>query len=139
MLQLWHVAIPVSNLERSVEFYTQHLGFRLLGYDEYASKKQAFVELGEGGVNLELFEPKVNVEQVLMSRPDHLAFEVEDMEQFRNHLTKCNAKAPHFDTYDTGMKCLKLSDPDGIPIEIFQGRKIYETYLKEMTHGPHIA
>ena len=47
---IWHIAIPVDDLDKSTDFYCKQLGFKLIGYDEYPSKKQAFIVTKENGM-----------------------------------------------------------------------------------------
>jgi len=127
---MWHVAIPVEDLQRSVNFYCKVLGFSLLGYDEYSSKKQAFVEVTKGGINLELFEPKTDKDSRLSRKPDHLAFEVHNMEEFYQNLKNQFIDSSKVSVSEDGMKCMSLKDPDGMPIEFFEGRHLYEEYIR---------
>jgi hypothetical protein len=108
-----------------------------MGRDEYTTKKQAFVSVEDEGFAIELFEPKQNKEEKLMSKPDHLAFEVEDLTGFRDQLIKRRPEmeTPAIERYDNGVQCLGLKDPDGMPIEFFHGRKIYDAFLAEQPEG----
>lgn len=134
-IKIWHVAIPVSDLDQAVRFYCSFLGFDLLGYDDYPTKRQAFVSVESGGFNIELFEPKEDQAQKLKFKPDHLAFEVEDINAFRTDLLARahGREIPQLIEFDNGVKCLELKDPDGLSVELFQGRRIYEAYLAERT------
>jgi catechol 2,3-dioxygenase-like lactoylglutathione lyase family enzyme len=130
-LDIWHVATPVSNLAKSEAFYINSLGFVLVGRDEYPSKKQTFVAVRPGGFTIELFERlgKHAAEPAL--RPDHLAFECEDIDAFRAQLIASGAvEVPEIETFDNGVRYLGLNDPDGVYIEFFQGRKIYEASIR---------
>lgn len=130
-LDIWHVAIPVSNLARSEAFYIDCLGFTLVGRDEYPSKKQAFVAVRPGGFTIELFERlgKHSGEPAL--RPDHLAFECENIDAFRDRLLAAGLDdVPEVETFDNGVRYLGLNDPDNVYIEFFQGRKIYEASIR---------
>jgi glyoxylase I family protein len=127
---LWHIAIPVNNLQNSVEFYRDALGFKLLGCDEYSDKRQAFIEITDGGINLELFEPIKDREERLRRRPDHLAFEAQNIEELRALLsTRQIDSISEISIFESGMKYMGLKDPNGIPIEFFEGRHLYEEYL----------
>lgn len=126
-LDIWHVAIPVKNLDKSVTFYHKILGLKLIGYDEYPSKKQAFVATKEGGFTIELFEPKGTAASKPFHQPDHLAFECKDINQFRENLLRNGfTSVPEIETFDNGVKYIGLEDPNGVNIEFFEGRSIYE-------------
>ncbi len=120
---IWHIAIPVADLDASVKFYTS-LGLSLVGTDEYPSKKQAFVATRPGGFNIELFQPKTNGSDRRL--PDHLAFDCDDLSAFRDSISAKFEGLPSIEEFDNGVKYLGLKDPDGVSIEFFEGRKIYE-------------
>jgi len=122
---IWHVAIPVNDLNRSVKFYCDTLGFVLIGFDEYPSKKQAFIAVRKGAFTIELFEPKPR--QKNPKYPDHLAFECPNLNEYREKLLRNNlTDIPQIEIFDNGVQYLGLQDPDGITLEFFQGRHIYE-------------
>ncbi len=134
---IWHVAIPVADLEKSVTFYCSSLGFKLMGRDEYPSKKQALISVEEGGFAIELFEPTQNKEEKVGSKPDHLAFEVDDLVRFRTYLVEMQriTGVPEIESFDNGVKCFGLKDSDGMSIEFFQGRAFYEAFLASQPKG----
>lgn len=119
---LWHVAIPVSDVERSVAFWCGRLGFALLGRAEYEDKRQAFVGVQPGGFVVEIFEPLGEAAEKQPKRPDHLAFECEDIEAFRVSVRVTEPVR----TFENGVRFLRVADPDGVELEFFQGRAIFE-------------
>jgi len=121
-IDLWHVAIPVSDLARSVAFWCGRLGFSLLGRAEYEDKRQAFVGMRPGGFVVELFEPLGEAAERQPKRPDHIAFECEDIEGFRTAIEESEPVR----TFDNGVRYLRVADPDGVELEFFQGRAIFE-------------
>jgi catechol 2,3-dioxygenase-like lactoylglutathione lyase family enzyme len=126
-LDIWHVAIPVRNLGLSVEFYREKLGLNLTGYDEYPSKKQAFVCTKSNGFSIELFEPLGEALNDPRKLPDHIAFEINDLARYREQLVERGlASVGEVVTFDNGVKHIGLQDPDGVTIDLFQGRRIYE-------------
>lgn len=141
-ISLWHVAIPVANLDESVSFYCHRLGFQLNGFDEYPDKKQAFIAVGDEGFNLELFEPKIKDREILGRKPDHLAFEVENLRSFRERLIQPGfSQLPEIEEFENGILHFKLSDPDGLTVQFFEGRRIYDEFLLSrrgaIDGGPH--
>jgi catechol 2,3-dioxygenase-like lactoylglutathione lyase family enzyme len=136
-VSIWHVAIPVTNLEAAIAFYCDGLGFNLLGRDEYPSKRQAFVSVEEEGFAIELFQPKNDDPTSVSRKPDHLAFEVDNLESFRVELLerKTVTHVPEVERYDNGVQYLGMKDPDGMSIEFFQGRKIYDAFLASQSEG----
>ena len=128
-IDIWHIAIPVADLERSVSFYCQNLGFELAGRDQYPTMKQAFVSLGKGGFTLELFVP-LGEEAVKPRRlPDHLAFECGNIEDYRERVISTGFRVPEVATFPGGMKHFELRDPDGVKLDFFQGRIGYDIFI----------
>lgn len=124
---VWHVAIPVADLERSLAFYLD-LGFALAGRDEYSSTRQAFVRTRPGGFTIELFQPEKRPSKA--RRPDHLAFECEDVVAYRKRLEARGLRPPRIETYDNGVRTFSIADPEGVRLDFFQGRAIYERSLR---------
>ena len=125
---IWHVALSVKDLEKSMEFYCQKMGFELLGLDEQESKKQAFVEIQKGGFTLELFQLKDPVSQAKL--PDHIAFNCKDLKKYREYLIANGLQPPEILDFDNGVSQLRLKDPDGVELEVFQGREIYDESIR---------
>ena len=114
-LDIWHVAIPVKDLNKSVTFYHKILGLKLIGYDQYPSKKQAFVATKEGGFTIELFEPRGTATSKPIRLPDHLAFECRDIKKFQKDLVRNGlTSVPEIETFDNGVRYIGLEDPDGV-------------------------
>lgn len=129
-VKIWHIAIPVRNLDTSVEFYRKALGFQVIGFDEYSTKKQAFIELGRGGFTLELFQPKQS--DFVFRHPDHLAFECLDLRATREQILQNGLlNVDQVEDFENGLLYLSLTDPDDIKLELFQGREIYENSIRE--------
>ncbi|MCS7059547.1 MAG: VOC family protein [Anaerolineae bacterium] len=138
-----HTSFSVSNLERSLSFYTNVLGFKLLWQREITNQyfrdivgipdcvvKAAHLAIPNSSHKLELFEyaaprgtpavPKVN-----QPGSAHLSLYVDDLPaayeelrakgvQFRSPPIEIDAGA------NKGGWALYLLDPDGIPVELFQ-------------------
>ena len=128
-IDIWHLAIPVADLERSVSFYCQNLGFELAGRDHYPTMKQAFVSLGKGGFTLELFVPLGEEADKPRRLPDHLAFECSNIEDYRERVVSTGLRVPEIATFAGGMKHFELCDPDGVKLDFFQGRVGYDTFI----------
>jgi catechol 2,3-dioxygenase-like lactoylglutathione lyase family enzyme len=128
-IEIWHIAIPVADLERSVSFYCQNLGFDLAGRDQYPAMKQAFVSLGKGGFTLELFVPLGEAALDPRRHPDHLAFECGNIEDYREKVIATGLRVSEIETFPGGMKHFELRDPDGVKLDFFQGRVGYDTFI----------
>ena len=129
LIDIWHVAFPVIDLERSVSFYCGHLGFELVCRDEDATMRQAFVSLGPRGFTIELFVPLGDEAAKPRRVPDHLAFEAADLDAYREHVTASGLPAPEVEVFPGGMKHFALTDPDGLRLDFFQGREGFERFM----------
>jgi hypothetical protein len=131
--------MPVSNLIRSVSFYRDTLGFFLIGYDEQPNMQQAFVCVKPGAFTLELIQWRDQVKRATATgRPDHLAFECRAIEGIHARLaahpemTAGKSPAlPELQVFPSGLKHLSLYDPDGLKLDFFEGRQIYDEWLSK--------
>lgn len=128
MLQLQnihHIAIICSDYAVSKKFYTEVLGFRVLGEYYRAGRKSYKLDLALGDrYMIELFSFPDPPQRV--SRPEarglrHLAFSVIDMDAAVATLTMHNVTAEpiRIDEF-TGKRFTFFSDPDGLPLELYE-------------------
>ncbi len=124
-----HIGIMVNDMHRSVEFYTNVLGFlisRKIEMDEFSA---VFVE--KDGSKIELMEyrgknvPKRSkgIELKIGSIPlnDHISFSVEDIEDTVIELKKKGIKLELEPMQlESGMKLASFKDPDGVLIELVE-------------------
>ena len=126
-----HVGISVSDMDRSLKWYGEVLGFRDVVKDFYAPPLGAricFVR-GCGGFELELFQydqPKAIPADRLKPNSDlqtigtkHAAFEVKDMAALKTHFLSCGVDIAHEVTMD-GEAVMFVRDPDGVLLEFIQ-------------------
>jgi glyoxylase I family protein len=122
---LHHVAIIVSDYDRSKAFYTETLGLAVLA-ETYREARQSWkldVALPDGG-QLEIFTfPNAP------DRPDrpeaqglrHLAFQVDDVVGVKTWLeAKGVAVEPVRVDELTGKRFTFFADPDGLPLELYE-------------------
>lgn len=69
---VWHIGVPVRNLEKSLRFYVTGLGFEFLGYYE---KTMAFVRPPGKAFTIELMELDEKEGTGFEKKPHHIAFE----------------------------------------------------------------
>ena len=121
---LHHVALIVSQYERSKAFYTQVLGCSIVAEEYRAARDSWKLDLAvPGGGHLELFsfpEPPPRV-----SRPEacglrHLAISVQSVPAARRYLQAqaVDCEEIRWDEA-TGKVFFFFSDPDGLPLEIY--------------------
>ncbi|MEO5884562.1 MAG: VOC family protein [Candidatus Limnocylindrales bacterium] len=149
-----HMGLQVADLDRSVAFYRDVLGFtvlfawnpqadyirELVGYPE-ADIHAAILRLPETEVVLELLEYR-NVERTPVdtrtANPGtaHIAFFVDDLDTLYADLVARGVRsvsAPVTPTIgpNEGGRAVYLIDPDGIRVELIQTRRSFADYAQE--------
>ncbi|MGN0002240.1 MAG: VOC family protein [Sphingobacterium composti] len=120
-----HIALIVSDYEKSKHFYTEILGLEII-QETYRETRDSFkLDLAlDGQYIIELFSFPDYV--VRPSYPEalglrHLAFEVDDLQLAKLELHKKNIVSESIRTDEnTGKRFLFFSDPDGLPIEFYE-------------------
>jgi catechol 2,3-dioxygenase len=123
--KIGHVVLNCSDLERSVKFYTQVLGFKIsdIYEPEMVPGGMVFMRFGADhhGVGLVGAMPG-SAENIELH---HLAFEVaslDDLLRVREHLEKNNVKIDfHGRRRAGGQIAVEFADPDGHQLELFWG------------------
>lgn len=120
-----HVAIIVSDYEKSRAFYTELLGFPIIRENYRPEKKDWKLDLRlNDTTELEIFAPENPPKRV--NRPEacglrHLAFAVRDVERTVRELTERGiACEPIRTDAFTGKKMTFFFDPDGLPLELHE-------------------
>ena len=126
-----HVGISVTDMERSLQWYREVLGFGEVLKDFYAPPLGARICFlrGCGGFELELFRydqpngipadrrvPNLDLQTV---GTKHVAFEVDDMAALKEHFLSCGVDIAHEVTMD-GEAVMFVRDPDGVLLEFIQ-------------------
>lgn len=123
-----HVAIIVSDYQKSREFYVDKLGFTVIR-ENYRLEKDDWkldLQIGEGDslVELEIFGVKNPPKRV--TRPEaaglrHLAFRVDSVEQVKAELEAMDipCEAVRIDEF-SNRKFTFFQDPDGLPLELHE-------------------
>jgi len=121
-----HVAIICSDYEKPKAFYTKILGFEIVA-ENYRKERDSYkldLKLLDG-TQIELFSfPNTPPRP---SRPEaqglrHLAFGVDKLSSFIEHLKSNNIEVEpiRVDEY-TGKRFTFFSDPDDLPLELYEG------------------
>jgi glyoxylase I family protein len=117
-----HTGIKTANVEKSLHFYCDILGFRILEEVVILNKKYIFV--GNDTVKIEIEEKKSDDAQVDMKDHAglyHLCFTVDDIEKTAAEL---NEKKVEFglpvSQFMPGRKIAFIRDPDGVIIQLIQ-------------------
>lgn len=120
-----HIAIIVSDYERSKRFYTELLGFELLAEHYRAERGSWKADLSlHGTYLLELFsfpEPPVRLSRPEAAGLRHLAFSTTDIlaEKARLEALGVSVEPIRTDPY-TGKLFTFFQDPDQLPLELYQ-------------------
>ncbi|PVH25233.1 SMU1112c/YaeR family gloxylase I-like metalloprotein [Sphingobacterium corticibacter] len=123
---LHHIAIIASDYERSKEFYTQVLGFEIMQEIYRAERDSYKLDLAINGQYLiELFSfpnPPARPSRPEATGLRHIAFAVDDIQEAVAYLaTKHIVAEPIRIDEFTGKKFTFFSDPDDLPVEIYEG------------------
>jgi glyoxylase I family protein len=121
-----HIAIICSDYAVSKVFYVEKLGLEVLAEVYRAERNSSKLDLAlNGQYVIELFSfpnPPERVSSPEASGLRHLAFAVDDVASFKSKLEKKGIKCEEIrvDEY-TGKKFTFFEDPDGLPLEIYEG------------------
>ena len=123
---LAHLGFFVDDMDRSIQFYTDVLGFSLRCRWEVPGVKAALLDLGDCCLEMMQYIEK---HEFSTGRSDHLALRVTDIEAVWNDL---KAKGVRFNTDEIivdngwgthGARYILFPGPDGETIEIAEERK----------------
>jgi len=128
-----HIGIMTNDLEKSVKFYTDVLGFSIATKMEMAEAGLSVVFVENAGCKIELMEyrgknaPKrskgveIAIGGNLLPINDHISFSVDNIE---NTVTEFKEKGVIFNLepmeLEGGLKLASFKDPDGVLIELIE-------------------
>ncbi len=123
---LHHVALICTDYERSKRFYVELLGLELI-HEVYRAERQSWkADLRIGTAQLELFSfpapaPRPSYPEAAGLR--HLAFAVADLAPMVARLVAAGVAVEpiRIDPY-TDQRFTFFSDPDGLPLELYEAR-----------------
>ena len=120
-VSLNHIAVYVSNLEKSTAFYETILNLKQIPEPFHDGKHTWFTIGSAGHIHLVMGEPK----EYVRDRNDHLCFSVKSVEAFISNLenhkveyTNWPGTSKEITIRKDGVKQIYFKDPDGHFIEI---------------------
>lgn len=125
-LQTGHIGLNVTDLDRSLDFYTGLFQFDTLAKSTDEGRRFAFLGESGGAPVLTLWEQSRGAFSDSVPGLHHLSFQIEDTDQlsaFENRLRERNVPllydgvVAHMEGADSGG--LFFKDPDGIRLEVF--------------------
>ncbi len=125
-MYIHHIAISVKNLEKSLCFYRDILGFKrvkIFSRKDFGGKAMF---LKSKNINLELWQ----LDKQIKNKDDfsnlnilgmkHIAFSVGDIIKEYKRIMEKNIKISEPKLGASGARYCFLKDPDGIPIELYE-------------------
>ena len=116
------VRYQVTNVDRSIAFYTKHLGFKL----EHQAGS-AFASVSNGPVTLLLSGPGASGSRPMPDGSNQepggwnrIVLKVEDLKSLVATMKKADLKFRNEIESGPGGSQIQLEDPDGNPVELFQ-------------------
>ena len=124
--RIHHVAIICSDYEKTKDFYVNKLGLRVVAEVLRKERNSWKLDLAVGDqYQIEIFsflDPPKRVSRPEASGLRHLAFEVENIEETAAELSERGIACEPIRTDEfTGKKFTFFSDPDDLPLEIYEG------------------
>jgi len=119
-----YVGIRVTNLQRSIDFYTKVLGMKVTGGGKIGQTKGETVDLQseKDGFVLELnyYDPDspYNTKYIVWEGLDHLAFKVDNLDKALEEARLAGYRT-NLQMKSDGGRWAYIEDPDGIWIELF--------------------
>ena len=119
-----HVAIIVSDYEKSRKFYVEQLGLPIIRENYRKERNDYKLDLKVGNIELEIFgveNPPARVTQPEACGLRHLAFKVDDIEEAVKWLNSKGIQTEpiKMDEY-TQKRMTFFRDPDNLPLEIHE-------------------
>ncbi|MFQ6134942.1 MAG: VOC family protein [Nitrososphaerales archaeon] len=125
-MKLLHTSITVKDMDESIKFYTELLGLKLVKRVEIPENDAeiAFLEDGYTDYRIELTYWRSKREYSEGDQLDHLALEVEDIEEAVAELRRrgVNIAREPYSLSHTKTRIAFITDPNDIWIELIQHR-----------------
>ncbi|MBC8097437.1 MAG: VOC family protein [Akkermansiaceae bacterium] len=129
-IKLLHTRYRVDDLERTVRFYQDVLGLtEIRRHQSPRGSELVFLKAPESEAQIEITHFPASGPVQVQADLTHLAFEVESLEAFGEHLAKLGLKySDGPTTSSTGTVFAFIDAPEGYEIELIQKSKSGATY-----------
>ena len=127
-MKIHHIAITVSNLEESIKFYTQILGFKV--GKQFSKERKGvlasatYVKLGDFQIELWQFpdmkENQDALSDIKIKGIKHIAFEVDNLNKTISKLEGKGLKLTKPQLGASGHNYSFTTDPDGVALEFYE-------------------
>jgi len=121
-MDVLHTALWVSDLEATLEFYTEEIGLEKTNEFVGGDGATNVYLKGDNGVVLQFkHDPEREDEDITPTALDHLAFGVEDVDAAVEHLVEdvgCEHVRGPLDSEGAGARIAFIEDPNGYGIEL---------------------
>jgi lactoylglutathione lyase len=116
-----HTCLNVSDAERSVEWYTENLGFEeSWGFETDDGRTVNRYVADESGVEIQLSDTEGETPAEPGTLWDHLAVEVEDVDETFEAIDHHGVIAEPSDQPAAGARTAFVKDPDGHAVELIE-------------------
>lgn len=130
-IKLWHIAISVSNIDKSIYFYKKVFGFNCTKrfYIESLGAEACFLENGNFVIevfNFMDFKPLPDFKKSLLTDlkvlgVKHFAFKVKNIQKTYEYIKNLKVEiATNITVGGSGLRYFFIKDPDGILIELIE-------------------
>ena len=124
MARFLHTRVRVSNLDQAIDWYCNHLGFKVISRTDKSPSGNQVAHLELPG-NQHTFELTYSADYKLVVPEDlmHIAISVPDLIAFCDELEKKGLEIWPEDwreSFPTGRKMAFIDDPDGYEIELLE-------------------
>ena len=121
LTMIHHIAIIVSNYEKSKDFYVNKLGFQILRENYREDRGDYKLDLKLGECELEIFSGKKRPSYPEACGLRHLAFKVDDIEKEVEELKSLGVEVEPIRLDEiTNKRMTFFQDPDGLPLELHE-------------------
>lgn len=120
-MEILHTCLNVSDVDRSVEWYTEQLGFEeSWGFETPDGETVNRYVAGDNGVELQLSDTEGETPSKPGDMIDHIAVLVEDVDEAFEEIDDHGVRSEPADQPAAGARTAFIKDPDGHVVELIE-------------------